>query len=199
MQWHRVNQLFRPSSRRGEGGLRAQRANRVRGCNRPTRPLTRNLAGARLRPLPNPTGRGVKGGWLDVIALMIVSNIRHASRCGTPAATPFFPNCPSSSCRCNFDNSGYSPRATVDRPEDRVATVGLLALALLVPAAPPAARFQRGDELTYTGRITEAIERPGNRLRRQHELEVRVFVLERRDKWADAAVLTLLRRIDEAP
>src|SRR6185312_6984470 len=77
------------------------------------------------------------------------------------------------------------------------ATVGLLALALLAPAAPPAARFQRGDELTYTGTISEAVERPGARLRRQHEL--RVFVLERREKWADAAVLTLLRRVAEAP
>ena len=77
---------------------------------------------------------------------------------------------------------------------------GLLSLLLLAPAAPPAAggmSLQRGDELTYTGTVAEAVDRPGNRFRRSHALEVRVFVLERRDTSADAAVLTLLRRADD--
>ena len=79
-------------------------------------------------------------------------------------------------------------------------SVGLLSLVLLVPAAPPAVgtKLQRGDELTYTGTIAESVERPGIRSRRAHDLEVRVFVLERRETWADAAVLTLLRRTGDA-
>lgn len=78
-------------------------------------------------------------------------------------------------------------------------SAGLLTLTLFLPAAPPAAapRLQRGDELTYTGTVTEAIDRPGTRLRRAHTLEVRVFVLDRRETWADTAVLTLLRRTED--
>jgi hypothetical protein len=38
--------------------------------------------------------------------------------------------------------------------------------------------LQRGDELTYTGTVEEAVERPGNRFRRSHKLEIRVLVLE---------------------
>jgi hypothetical protein len=73
-----------------------------------------------------------------------------------------------------------------------VLPAGLLTLALLAPAAPPG--LQRGVELTYTGTVSEAVDRPGNRFRRAHDLEVRVFVLDRRETWADVAVLTLLRR-----
>lgn len=78
---------------------------------------------------------------------------------------------------------------------------GLLTLALLAPAAPPAEgpKLQRGDEFIYTGTIAEAVDRPGTRFRRSHELEVRVFVLEKRETWAEAAVLTLVRRTDDAP
>ncbi len=81
-----------------------------------------------------------------------------------------------------------------------MSSAGLLTLALLLPAAPPAGpKLQRGDELIYTGSVSEAVDRPGMRFRRTHELEVRVFVFERRENWADAAVLTLLRRTDDAP
>lgn len=82
-----------------------------------------------------------------------------------------------------------------------MTSVGILTLALLVPTAPPAAgpKLQRGDEMIYTGTITEAVDRPVTRFRRAHEIEVRVFVFERREPWADAAVLTLLRRTDDAP
>ena len=81
-----------------------------------------------------------------------------------------------------------------------MAPSGFLALALLAPAAPPAAgpRLQRGDELTYTGTVAETVDRPGARFRRAHDLEVRVFVLDRGATWADAAVLTLLRRAADA-
>ncbi|MDB5309603.1 MAG: hypothetical protein JWO38_3805 [Gemmataceae bacterium] len=80
-----------------------------------------------------------------------------------------------------------------------MSPAGLLSLTLLLPAAPPGAgpKLQRGDELTYTGTVTEAVDRPGTRFRRAHALEVRVFVLDRRETWADAAVLTLLRRVDD--
>lgn len=81
-----------------------------------------------------------------------------------------------------------------------MALSGLMSFALLWPAAPPAwaPNLQRGDEFTYTGTVAEAVDRPGNRFRRTHEIEVRVFVLERRETWVDAAVLTLLRRVDDA-
>jgi hypothetical protein len=78
----------------------------------------------------------------------------------------------------------------------------LLGLALAGGmGAPPDSRIklQRGDEFSYTGTATEVVDRPGTRLRRSHELTVRVFVLERQDAWADAAVLTLVRRVDDAP
>jgi hypothetical protein len=86
-------------------------------------------------------------------------------------------------------------------PEVRVHSVGLLSLALLVLSAPAAAaeKLQRGDELAYAGTIMETVNRPGTRLRRMHRLEVRVLILERRDSWADAAVLTLLKRADDTP
>ena len=76
-------------------------------------------------------------------------------------------------------------------------TGGILALALLIPTAPPAG-LQKGDELTFTGTIEEAVDRPGKRFRRAHTLEIRVLVLEKKDAWADVAVLTLLRRTDDA-
>ena len=81
-----------------------------------------------------------------------------------------------------------------------MSPAALLLLAALAPAAPPAAAvgLQRGDELTYTGTVTEAVDRPGNRFRRAHELEVRILVLERRENSVDVAVLTLLRRGNDA-
>lgn len=76
----------------------------------------------------------------------------------------------------------------------------VLSLALLAPAAPPdGPKLQRGDEFAYVGTVSEAVDRPGTRLRRSHEIAVRVFVLERSPTWADAAVLTLVRRAPDAP
>lgn len=74
-----------------------------------------------------------------------------------------------------------------------------LALALLAPGTPPAAPPLpgRGEELHYVGTVEEAIDRPGNRFRRKHDLEVRVLALDRRDGAADLAVITLLRRSDD--
>lgn len=78
-------------------------------------------------------------------------------------------------------------------------TGGFLALALLCPHAPPeAAGLAKGDELTFVGTVKEAVDRPGNRFRRSQNLEIRVLVLERAENWADVAVLTLLRRTDDA-
>jgi hypothetical protein len=77
---------------------------------------------------------------------------------------------------------------------------GFLALALLAPGAEPARAvgLQKGDELTYTGTVSEGANRVGNRFRRAHALEIRALVLESSDRWADAAILTLLRRSDDA-
>ena len=81
-----------------------------------------------------------------------------------------------------------------------MAPAVVLSLALLAPAAPPdGPKLQRGDEFAYAGTVSEAVDRPGTRLRRSHEITVRVFVLERSPTWADAAVLTLVRRMDDAP
>lgn len=73
------------------------------------------------------------------------------------------------------------------------------ALALLgcSPSVPPglavsAPRLQRGDELVYTGEIRESSERPDNRFKKKHLLEVRVFVLESSADYADCAVMTSL-------
>jgi hypothetical protein len=74
---------------------------------------------------------------------------------------------------------------------------GFLALALLCPSAEPTG-LAKGDELTYTGTVEEAINRPGNRFRRAQKVEIRVLVLEKAETWVDVAVLTLLRRTDDA-
>ncbi len=76
-------------------------------------------------------------------------------------------------------------------------TGGFLALALFCPTAEPTG-LAKGDELTFLGSVEEGIDRPGNRFRRAQKLEIRVLVLERTDAWADVAVLTLLRRTDDA-
>ena len=74
-----------------------------------------------------------------------------------------------------------------------------VAFALLLagsgPSAPPplavaAPKLRRGDELVYRGTIAETSERPDNRFRKRHALEVRVFVLEVRAESADCAVMT---------
>lgn len=78
-------------------------------------------------------------------------------------------------------------------------TGGFLALALLCPAAPPEpSGLAKGDELTFVGTVEEAVDRPGNRFRRAQKLDIRVLVLEKSEAWADVAVLTLLRRTDDA-
>ncbi|MCS6863588.1 MAG: hypothetical protein RMJ56_14085 [Gemmataceae bacterium] len=75
---------------------------------------------------------------------------------------------------------------------------GWLAVALLgCGAAPEVAGLHKGDELTYTGTVEEAVERPGMRFRRLQKLEVRLFVLQSRETWMDVAVLTRLRRHDD--
>lgn len=77
-----------------------------------------------------------------------------------------------------------------------MSPAGLLSLVLLAPG-DVGPKLQAGDELAYAGTVAEAVDRPGNRFRRRHDLEVRVFVLERRESWADAAILTLLRRAED--
>ncbi|MBA4065358.1 MAG: hypothetical protein C0501_16930 [Isosphaera sp.] len=75
-------------------------------------------------------------------------------------------------------------------------TAGLLALALAAP--PPPAGLQKGDEFTFSGTVAEAVDRPTDRFRRAHALELRVLVLDRQENWADAVVLTRLKRADDA-
>jgi hypothetical protein len=75
-------------------------------------------------------------------------------------------------------------------------TAGLLALSL-VAAAPPAG-LQRGDEFTFAGTVAEGVQRAPDFFRRRHGLELRVLVLDRRENWADAMVLTRLQRQADA-
>src|SRR5262245_42953546 len=85
-----------------------------------------------------------------------------------------------------------------NRPHPEVpVSAGLLTLALVVAAPPAPTGLQKGDEFTFVGSVAEAVERPGERFRRNHDLELRVFVLDRTEKWADAAVLTRLKRTDD--
>ena len=56
-----------------------------------------------------------------------------------------------------------------------------------------APRLAKGDELVYVGQVEEAGERIGNRFRKRHELEVRVFVLAATGGFAECAVLTRVR------
>jgi hypothetical protein len=76
----------------------------------------------------------------------------------------------------------------------------LLLLTLLVPAdglSVTRPRLLRGEELVYHGGVVEAGEKVGNRFRKKHELEVRLFVLEVRDGVADCAVLTCVRPLPD--
>jgi len=70
----------------------------------------------------------------------------------------------------------------------------LFALSLVIVAPPAPAGLQKGDEFTFVGTVSEGVERPADRFRRSHALELRVFVLDRQDTWADAAVFTRLTR-----
>ncbi len=74
---------------------------------------------------------------------------------------------------------------------------GFLALSLLLPSASPTG-LQQGDQLTYTGTVEEAVERPDRRFRRSQKLEIRVLVLEVQELWTDVAVFILLRRTNDA-
>ena len=71
-------------------------------------------------------------------------------------------------------------------------TAGLFALTLAA-AAPPAG-LQTGDEFAFAGTVVEVVSRPAEQFRREHALELRVLVLDRRENWTDAAVLTRLKR-----
>ncbi len=80
---------------------------------------------------------------------------------------------------------------------------GFLAILLLSASTPPGPdagggqALAKGDELTFTGTVEEAVDRPGNRFRRAQKIEIRVLVLEAKESWTDVAVLTLLRRNDD--
>jgi len=82
--------------------------------------------------------------------------------------------------------------------EARMVSVGFALLCLsCCPSAPPglavaAPKLQRGDELVYSGEIHETSDRPDNRFKKKHLLEVRVFVLEADADSADCAVMTAL-------
>jgi hypothetical protein len=57
--------------------------------------------------------------------------------------------------------------------------------------------LQTGDVFTFTGTVVEGVDRPADRFRRCHALELRVFVLDRQENSADVAVLTRLTRTDD--
>ncbi len=78
----------------------------------------------------------------------------------------------------------------------------LLLLSSTPAALPPALtvaapRLKRGDELVYAGEIVETCDRPDNRFKKKHQIEVRVFVLEATPDAADCAVMTTLTTLDD--
>ena len=77
-------------------------------------------------------------------------------------------------------------------------SAGLLILSVVVGVPPVATGLQKGDQLSFVGTVVEEVRRPGKEFRRAHDLELRVLVLERQEKWTDSAVLTRLKRGDDA-
>ena|GEM_PF-956086 len=167
--------------------------------NSPTRPTTntvsaRRASGKGVSGEPRPQGRRV-------------TSRKHQRRTlhPLPLRTGFAPTARTTSLSRFVVGVASFARPVIVRPSNGspsyrevLVTGGFLALALLTPAAPPEGGLQKGDELTFTGTVQEAVERPGNRFRRTQKLEIRVFVLEKKESWTDAAVLTLLRRTDDA-
>jgi hypothetical protein len=76
-------------------------------------------------------------------------------------------------------------------------STGFLTIAFLISAPGPDG-LQRGDEFTFSGTVSENVDRPKQRLHREYELCVRLFVLDRQELWADAALMTQLRRTEDA-
>ena len=70
------------------------------------------------------------------------------------------------------------------------------------PTAPPglavaAPKLQRGDELVYVGEIAESSDRPDNRYKKKHLLEVRLFVLDTAAESSDCAIMTSLTTLPD--
>ncbi len=83
-----------------------------------------------------------------------------------------------------------------------MTAVGVALLLVGVSAGPDGVsvggpRLARGDELHYAGEVQEAGDRLGNRFRKRHTLEIRVFVLEATRDTADCAVLTVVRPLPD--
>ncbi len=79
--------------------------------------------------------------------------------------------------------------------------LGILFLAAWVPmAAEPRAvgpTFSVGDEMVYTGEVTEECTRQDRPYKRKFRLEVRVFALSGRDDSTDVAILTRLCPLED--
>jgi hypothetical protein len=83
-----------------------------------------------------------------------------------------------------------------------MTAVGVVLLMVGVSAGPDGVsvggpRLTRGDELHYTGDVQEAGDRLGNRFRKRHALEVRLFVLDATRESADCALLTVVRPLPD--
>ena len=78
-------------------------------------------------------------------------------------------------------------------------SAGLLTTVLIfaspVGAGPAPTGLKKGDEFTFVGTVVEVVDRPTRRFRRDHSLELRVFVLDQTENWRDVAVLTKLHRL----
>jgi hypothetical protein len=76
-------------------------------------------------------------------------------------------------------------------------STSLLSLALIISSPGPDG-LQKGDAFTFSGTVTARVDRPTQYLHREYELCLRLFVLDRQELFADAALLTQLRRIEDA-
>lgn len=76
-----------------------------------------------------------------------------------------------------------------------------LMLVAFGPTAEPLTlsgpRLARGDELVYTGEMTETGTRIDNRYKKRYEVEVRVFVLEATAAYSDCGVMTTVQPLDD--
>src|SRR5580698_10481783 len=75
-------------------------------------------------------------------------------------------------------------------------STSFLTLALFISAPGPAG-LQKGDEFTFTGSVTDHVERTTQRLHREYKLSLRFLVLERQENCAEAVLLTTLQRNED--
>ena len=78
------------------------------------------------------------------------------------------------------------------------------AMAVSAPPAPApesivlnAPRFLRGEEILFTGEVLETSDGIGNRFRKKHALEIRLFVIEVEREYSDCAIIYSTKALED--